>query len=192
MSNNMRTRKTPTAKRDKYIYYDDFDGHKIIIEEGKDGVTKESIKELHKIDDSEVHINLKELHCESKHCAKVRKEKLKAKGYKYESTGFSLCSLDNLEEDNGYFHGDRLFKSISSPFMDENESESTDRLWEIIYSFSEEDRKVFILSFLEGYSGKEIADMFDISPAMVSYKVTKIKKAIFNDSELRSLLRFED
>lgn len=73
--NKNKIRKTPTANRTTYIYYDANGKKKAEPVSGENGVTQLDIKQLHALDDSEVYYNLKNSRPSR---MKEEKEKIKA------------------------------------------------------------------------------------------------------------------
>lgn len=199
----MKTKKTPTAKRETYKLFDD-DGQFITeYKPGKDGVTEVDILNLHKMDDHEVYINNKDRWL-PKECMPMY-EQMKAefiKKFKEEhgreprkneipKPHRQYISIDTQITPSGDDLGDssRLEAELAVYDDVDDESDAVIRLNEIIAAMPEKWQQIYRLHLLAGLSNAKVGKMLGISDVRVGQLVRKIKAAIASDEILKKIYR---
>ncbi len=201
-------RKTNADSRETYTY-NFFNGEydeKIVIKPNENGVTEVDIERLHKLDDSEVYYNIKNIkpkkdkgqkaceeQWESRYIEEFKikfgyepsKDDVKAAKKEVFSSNW-VASIDEIcsgsNENIGL--GDK-FKSLA----DEVETEETleiERLHEIVSSMPVSWQEIYNEVFLEGNTMVKVAKNRGVSEGAVRKTVNKIKKLIADDEILKS------
>ncbi len=199
----MKTKKTPTAKRGTYKFFDD-DGNFITeYKPGENGVMEIDISNLHKMDDHEVYINNKDRRL-PKECMPMY-EKRKAEfieKFKEEhgreprnseipKPHRQYISIDAQITASGDELGDssRLEAELAVYDDFDNESDAIIHLNEIIAEMPEKWQQVYRLHLLAGLSKAKVGRILGISDVRVGQLTRKIKAAIASDEILKKIYR---
>ena len=171
----MRSRKTPQNERGTYTYHFD-DGRKVTIKPGEEGVTKEIIKQLHSLDDSEVYYNHKNWHrpISEKEKQDIKEWEEKHPGEKY--TEVWNLSLDSVFEEDG--NQDKSILLADTTSVDEEVSDDVEELRAVVSKMTERQKQVYELHFIEGYSLTDVASILNVSTPVVYKHKEKILKFI--------------
>ncbi|HCW53400.1 MAG TPA: hypothetical protein DG753_06625 [Clostridium sp.] len=172
----MKFRKTPTEKRNTYIYYGE--SGKIEITPGKDGVTEIDIKQLYSYDDAEVYNNIKNSRAKS-----TDEEKKNIKEWEELHPGEKAPRNWNISIDaaiDGEGSAQDKSKVLESAYYSIHEEESLELeiLHDIITTLSDEQQLLYKKIILEGYSNTEIAKAEGVSVTAVSKRMKRIYEHI--------------
>ena len=155
----MKTRKANAEERNVYVYQFDCIGddhnaekEKVIIRPGENGVSADDIRELHRLDDSEVYYNLK--------------------NSKDEDTGMWITSLDAMYE--GKENLEVYQSEMNNPFYEVK----NEKLCKLLSSMTEKQRKALLLVEVEEYSITEAAEIMGISISVTRRHLLKAKRYI--------------
>lgn len=212
-------KKTDQRKRYTYTYKfpmrEQHDGRNVdFIEEyeiipGQDGVSKEDIKALYSIEDSEIYYNLKARRPQLDNRDKRKIEKWKeefTQNFMYEH-GYAPSS-DYVEEAakeafprNWIDSLDRILSSDedgcsdkSSALFDlwnlsETQGSAFDRILEIVSTLNQEDQEIFQYVILEHHSAVSYARMKNRNERVIQRKVKRIYENLRSDPELKKHVR---
>ena len=168
----MKTRKTHQKYRSNYSYTF-LNGEKYVLKPGKDGVTEELIKILHKEDDKEVKNNLDEISVETpnkNYDPKNPKENTKFKRIYHL---YFECSESEMDIDTD--KSQIMFDASILNSMDDEEIVMRRTIIEQIEKTKLSVKQKQLVSLLKyGYKSTEIAEMLGISDAAI----TKMKRRI--------------
>jgi len=189
----MKFKKTPGKERGTYKLFDDNGNFVTEYKPGKDGVTEIDIINLHKIDDSEVHINCKEMKLpewyqsvydewKNKFIAEF-KEKYGRKPYNNEIPGRHrvLESVDFTVDDEELGDKSCLQEKLSVSIEEDEPSLAVLRLREIISRLPEKKRSVYELVIIGRLSNKDAGEKLNISGQRVGQIVNEIITAVESD-----------
>ena len=197
----MKTYKTPTNKRNTYKLYDDNGTFVTEYKPGKDGVTEEAILFMHRLDDAEVRVSIKE----NRHPEWYQpvydkwkedficdfREKYGRDPWSDEIPGrFRQCeSIDAQCDADGDELGEcsRLESELS--VADEEPEDAVSVMREIVSGMPEQWQQVYRLVFLEDMSKTKAGQIIGISDVRVGQIVKKIKAELAQNSELKSFFR---
>lgn len=171
----MKSRKTPLKERGTYTYHFD-DGTKITIKPGEDGVTEEFIKKLHSFDDAEVYINNKNWHrpISDEEKKDIKEWEENHPGEKYKDTW--NMSLDSIYDEDG--SQDKSIILADRTAFEEETSDATEKVREIVSTMTERQRQVYELHFIRGYSLTEVAAILNVKIPVVHRHKEKVLKII--------------
>ena len=203
----MKTHKTPTHLRGTYKQYDE-DGRLLCeIKPGDYGVTELTIDKMHRMDDAEVRISIKESRLPEymEETAKEAKAQWiadfeKRYGYKPnpadipDFTHRAMVSIDAEvdTEDGEDSLGDnsRLAAAMAvRPFEDEESAAAYMRRLVMTGNFTERERQVYEAVFIKGMAKQDAATEIGISGPRVTEIIGNIMKKIASDDELRKMFR---
>lgn len=205
----MKTHKTPTHLRGTYKQYDE-DGRLLCeIKPGDYGVTDITIDRMHRMDDAEVRISIKESRLPEymEEMAKEAKAQWiadfeKRYGYKPnpadvpDFTHRAMVSIDAEvdTEDGEDSLGDnsRLAAQLATPGVDEDEESASEYMRRLVMTgdgFTQRERDVYDLVFIKGLEKKDAAGKLGIVSSRVTEIIGQIMKKVGNDQELRKMLR---
>ena len=170
----MKFRKTPQSQRSTYTYtFYDADGfeRKLTLRPGENGITEMDIKMLHSMDDAEVYSNLKNA---KPPVMPWDKEWNLAHPYEERHKNYTV-SLDALySEEDGEDTSDRL---LALAVEDEKE-EQLQLVRDIVATFPEEQRLLYHLLYIEGYSAKHVAKMYGVTVQAIYKRALLLKERI--------------
>lgn len=167
----MLIRKTPTAKRENYVYRFE-DGSRVVIEGGE--AMEKWIKMLHSLDDAEVYNNIKNgrppvENWEKESIERWKKEHPDEDLEKNWSLSMdSLLDIDNVDDSH---HALQLAEKAT-----EEADSFSELVMEKVVELNEFQQELFSLYFLEGYSQDEIAEMKNVSQCVISRNISRIRK----------------
>lgn len=172
----MKFRKTPTEKRNTYIYYGE--SGKIEITPGKDGVTEIDIKQLYSLDDAEVYNNIKNSRPKS-----TDEEKKNIKDWEELHPGEKAprnwnISIDAAIDGEGSSQDKSKVLERAYYSIHKEESFELEKLHDIIDALSYEQQQLYKRIILEGYSNTEIAKAEGVSVAAISRRMKRIHEHI--------------
>lgn len=197
----MKTRKTNSNSRTTYTYFfvtgeriqlfpessrADY-SEVITVFDDERFVPDEMIRELHLADDRAVYNENKNckvlyqdwerpmvLEWQSQHPGeKVPK--------RYHLSLESILSEETIDEDKL-----RVQAQVLSP-ADEEEPEAIERLRSIVDGFTEQQKKIYCLVFLMGFSGRKAGCLLKIPEATIRRRITEIKMIIADDPVLKKI-----
>ncbi len=197
----MKTYKTPTSKRTTYKLYDDNGSFVTEYKPGKDGVTEEAILFMHRLDDAEVRVNIKENHHPEWYQPVYDKWKADFVCRFREQYGrdpkadeipgrFRQCeSIDAQSDADGNELGEcsRLESELS--ISDEKPDDAVTVMREIVFGMPKQWQQVYRLVFLEDMSKNKAGQIIGISDVRVGQLVKKIKAELAQNSKLKSFFR---
>jgi RNA polymerase sigma factor (sigma-70 family) len=177
----MNFRKTMTNERSTYTYRFN-DKTTVTIHPGENGITELDVKRLHAMDDAEVYNNIKNSRPPVEDWQKPSIEEWKKNHPGEEPVKNWNLSLDQMtadEDDGGY--GDK-FRGLSdlSTEPDLVKRMAIERIHEIVACFPKEQRELYDLYYIQGYSKAEIAEMLGTSRANVTQRVNRLEEKIKN------------
>lgn len=205
----MKKHKTPTHLRGSYKQYDE-DGRLLCeIKPGDYGVTEVTIDQMHRMEDAEVRVHIKESRVPAymEETVKAVKEQwiadFEAKyGYKphpadvpdFTHRSFVSTDADVETEDGEDSLGDnsRLAALLATPGVDEEEESASEYMRRLVMTgegFTQREREVYDLVFIQGLEKKDAAGKLGIVPSRVTEIIGQIMKKVGNDPELRKMLR---
>lgn len=213
-------RKTDQKKRYSYIYkfpmrtwidnqeVEYLEEYEIIP--GQDGVSKEDIKALYSLEDSEIYHNLK-----ARRPNRSDKEKREIESWKEEFTknfmrehGYSpspeyvdaavkeafprnwIDSLDRIlssDDEDGF--SDKSSALFSLWNLNEDQGSALDRILEIVSSLDAEDQEIFQYVILEHHSAVSYARLKNRNERVIQRKVKRIYEKLRSDPELKKHIR---
>ncbi len=197
----MKTHKTPTAMRGTYKQYDE-DGHLLCeIKPGDYGVTEVTIDRMHRMDDAEVRVSIKErrLPAYMEEKAKAAKaEWIADYEQKYgraprpdeipDLTHRSFVSIDEKMGDGdeeGMGEHSRIAAQMAvRPFEEEESAVEYLRALVMEGNFTERERQVYEAVFIEGMAKQDAAKKLGISSPRVTEIIKNIMKKVSEDKEL--------
>lgn len=203
----MKTHKTPTHLRGTYRQYDE-DGRLLCeIKPGDYGVTELTIDKMHRMDDAEVRISIKESRL-PEYMEETAKE-AKAQwivdfetryGYKPnpadvpDFTHRAMVSVDaEVDTDDGEDSlGDnsRLAAAMAvRSFEDEESAAEYMRRLVMTGNFTERERQVYEAVFIKGMAKQDAAKEIGISSPRVTEIIGNIMKKVASDEELKRMFR---
>ena len=169
----MLFRKTPTSKRDNYLYKFN-DGTVFVINEGSEA--EFWIKSLHSFDDAEVYNNIK-----NSRPPLDAAQKRAAEEWKAQHPGEEPEKNWNLSMD-GLMKTENQDTSICARQLAEMAAEEQDPQKELLYEklaeLPEGDQELYRLYFIEGYFQSEIAEMKSLSQNTISKKIRRIQERL--------------
>ena len=172
----MNFRKTPQSQRSTYTYtFYDADGveRKVTLRPGEDGITEMDIK-MHSMDDAEVYSNLKNA---KPPMMPWDEEWNLAHPYEEKRKNYTV-SLDALySEEDGEDTSDRLLALA----VEDEEDEQLQLIRDIVATFSEEQRLLYHLLYIEGYSASHVARMYGVTVQAISKRALHLKEKILKN-----------
>lgn len=172
----MKIRKTPLCQRSTYTYtfYDDKGKEcKVTLCPGENGVTEMDIKMLHDFDDREVYSNVKNIKPPSmpwdKEWEEAHPGEERLKNY--------TVSFDALHSEEDDSNTTDKFLGLTEPEKDEQ----LQMVREIVATFPEEQRILYSLLYIEGYTTNEVAAMYNVSAAAISKRSRHLKEKIIKN-----------
>ncbi len=206
----MKKHKTPTHLRGSYKQYDE-DGHLLCeIRPGDYGTTEVTIDLMHRMDDAEVRVHIKESKVPAymEETVKATKEQWIADfearyGYKphpadvpdFTHRSFVSTDADVETEDGDDSLGDnsRLAAQMATPAVGEDEEESAaEYMRKLVMTgmgFTQREREVYDLVFIQGLEKKDAASKLGIVPSRVTEIIGQIMTKVGKDEELKKMLR---
>ena len=167
----MLIRKTPTAKRENYVYRFE-DGSRVVIEGGE--AMDKWIKMLHSLDDAEVYNNIKNGRPPVENWEKESIERWKEEHPDEDLEKNWSLSMDSLLDI------DNVDDSLHALQLSEKVAEDIDSLSELVrekvIELTVPYQELYRLYYIEGYSQEEIARLQNISQKNVCVKLGKLKK----------------
>lgn len=166
----MLIRKTPTAKRENYVYRFE-DGSRVVIEGGE--AMDKWIKMLHSLDDAEVYNNIKNGRPPVEKWEKESIERWKEAHPDEDLVKNWSLSMDSLLDI------DNVDDSLHALQLSEKAVEDIDSLSELVrekvMELSDLYQDLYQLYYLDGYSQSEIALMKNVSQYAISKRLTKLQ-----------------
>lgn len=166
----MLIRKTPTAKRENYVYRFE-DGSRVVIEGGE--AMDKWIKMLHSLDDAEVYNNIKNGRPPVENWEKESIERWKEAHPDEDLVKNWSLSMDSLLDI------DNVDDSLHALQLSEKAVEDIDSLSELVrekvMELSDLYQDLYQLYYLDGYSQSEIALMKNVSQYAISKRLTKLQ-----------------
>lgn len=197
----MKTYKTPTNKRNTYKLYDDNGTFVTEYKPGKEGVTEEAILFMHRLDDAEVRVSIKE----NRHPEwyqpvydKWKEDFISSFREQYgrdpkadEIPGrFRQCeSIDAQYDADGDELGESSRLEAELSVTDEKPDDAVSVMREIVSEMPEQWRQVYQLVFLEDMSKTKAGQIIGISDVRVGQLVKKIKAELAQSTRLKSFFR---
>ena len=197
----MKTYKTPTNKRNTYKLYDDNGTFVTEYKPGKEGVTEEAILFMHRLDDAEVRVSIKE----NRHPEwyqpvydKWKEDFISSFREQYgrdpkadEIPGrFRQCeSIDAQYDAAGDELGESSRLEAELSVTDEKPDDAVSVMREIVSEMPEQWRQVYQLVFLEDMSKTKAGQIIGISDVRVGQLVKKIKAELAQSTRLKSFFR---
>ena len=197
----MKTYKTPTNKRNTYKLYDDNGTFVTEYKPGKEGVTEEAILFMHRLDDAEVRVSIKE----NRHPEWYQPVYDKWKEDFISSFREQYGRDPKADEIPGRFRqgesidaqydadGDELGESsrleAELSVTDEKPDDAVSVMREIVSEMPEQWRQVYQLVFLEDMSKTKAGQIIGISDVRVGQLVKKIKAELAQSTRLKSFFR---
>ena len=197
----MKTYKTPTNKRNTYKLYDDNGAFVTEYKPGKEGVTEEAILFMHRLDDAEVRVSIKE----NRHPEwyqpvydKWKEDFISSFREQYgrdpkadEIPGrFRQCeSIDAQYDADGDELGESSRLEAELSVTDEKPDDAVSVMREIVSEMPEQWRQVYQLVFLEDMSKTKAGQIIGISDVRVGQLVKKIKAELAQSTRLKSFFR---
>lgn len=178
-------KKTPSTQRDTYTYkFTGEDGKLQVVKlvAGVNGVTADSIKILHAMDDAEVYNNIKNSKPQTEDWQKAVIEKWKMQHPGAEIEKNWNMSLNELVGEDGTER-----EELVDTCVDEDD-EVMDRLHELIDSFTDLQKETYRKVILEEMKNTDVAKEEGKSETSVRKIINRIKYLIENDEKLQKLL----
>lgn len=203
----MLLRKTDLKSRKTYTYKY-FNGEyeeKIVIRPNENGVTEVDIDRLHKLDDSEVYYNIKNIKPEKSESQKVIEEEWKISfienfkdkfGYEPSKDDIEsakkevfnanwVASIDEIcDGTNKNGLGDK-FNALADE-VETEESLEIERLHQIVDSMPKNLQEIYNEVFIKGYTMVKVGKNRGVTEGAIRKNVKKIKSMIANDEILKS------
>ena len=197
----MKTYKTPMNQRNTYKLYDDNGTFVTEYKPGKEGVTEDSILILHRLDDAEVRVSIKEnrhpewyqpVYDKWKEDFICRFRKKYGRDPKIDEIPgrFRQCeSIDAQCDADGDELGECSRLEAELSITDEKPDDAVSVMRAIVSGMPEQWQLVYRLVFMEGMSKANAARIIGISDVRVGQLVKKIKAELAQSSLLKSFFR---
>ena len=197
----MKTYKTSTNKRNTYKLYDDNGTFVTEYKPGKDGVTEEAILFMHRLDDAEVRVSIKEnrhpewyqpVYDKWKEDFICRfREQYGRDPRKDEIPGrFRQCeSIDAQCDTDGDELGESSRLEAELSVTDEEPEDAVSVMRELVSKMPEQWQRVYQLVFVEDKTKTRAAQIIGISDVRVGQLVRKIKAELAQNPALKRFFR---
>lgn len=187
-----KLKKTPTSDRGIYRYHS-VDGMVYALVPGEDGISELDIELLHKLDDSEVYYNNKNLRPKRTKEEKAMIDEWKQNYIKQfkEKYGYEPNDVDvnyaveevfprnyNLSIDNEEIDFDNSELGLLTSSQEMEDEDWSDKMMEAMEDMTDKQREVIKLMFVDGLKQNEIAEKLGVSGAAVNKHFNKAKTII--------------
>lgn len=185
--NALSFRKTPWAQRGTYTY-EFVDGQSITIAPEENANTEKDIKILHRMDDHEVYINIKN----SRPPIETWQKKILEEWEKDHSNelpdmnwNVSLdqmldCDRSDPDSETGYL------KAAVFHYTNENDETPVERMHELISMMKPRQQMVYQLAMVEKIPNTKVAKVLKVSEGTIRKDIKSIQKCFLEDTVLKS------